>query len=89
MSALTADQIRAVLGLALAHCPEDLDEVLRLHRDAVGSLDGLSSAQLSGPDSVPASVDVAFERFQEAFDSLAADIADYAAVAPETLAVAR
>jgi hypothetical protein len=75
---IDADTAREVLALAIAHCPAELRDVLRLHDEALGAVGDLSRAQAYGPDPVPASVGVAFEAFDEALRDLSADVEDYA-----------
>ena len=88
MSEITAALAREVLEIALAHCPADLAEVLRLHNEALESVGSLSRAQVYGPDSVPASVDVAFDRFTDALRDLALDVEDYALATDAKVAMA-
>lgn len=88
MSEITAELAREVLALAIAHCPADLAEVLRLHDEALESVGSLSRAQVSGPDSVPASVDIAFDRFTGALRDLALDMEDYATATAAKVAMA-
>jgi len=76
---VSAAEIHAALAAAFEHCPEDVAEVLRLRRAAQDAVDGLSSAQISGPDAVPDTVDAAFETFLKALDDLAGNVAYYAA----------
>lgn len=75
---MSETEIRAALTAAFEHCPEDVAEVLRLRAAAQDAVDGLSSAQCSGPDAVPESVDAAFEAFLTALDDLAGNVAVYA-----------
>jgi hypothetical protein len=88
MSEITAELAREVLALAIAHCPADLAEVLRLHNEALDSVSDLTRGQLSGPDTVPASVVVAFGRFDEALRDLSLDIEDYATAMDAKVALA-
>jgi hypothetical protein len=85
---IDAATAREVLALAIAHCPGELEDVLRLHREQMDSVDGLTRSQLSGPDPVPASVGVAFGRFAEALRDLAADVEDYAVAMDAKVAMA-
>lgn len=88
MTDITAAVAREVLALAIAHCPGELEDLLRLHREQMDSLDGLTPGQLSGPDPVPASVPAAFDRFAEALRDLAADVEDYATAMDAKVAMA-
>lgn len=80
---MSETEIRGVLKAAFEHCPEDVAETLRLQGAAQDALNGLSSAQLTGPDAVPGTVDAAFEAFLTALDDLAGNIAHYAAARSE------
>lgn len=83
---MSESEILAVLKAAFKHCPEDVAEVLRLHDAAQEQVDALSSAQKSGPDSVPESVDRAWKDYREALNDLAGTVAFYTRQGSEVLA---
>lgn len=82
---MTEPEILAVLKSAFKHYPEDVAEVLRLHNDAQAQVDALSSAQKSGPDSVPESVDRAWKDYREALSDLAGTVEFYTRQGSEVL----
>lgn len=72
---MTEPEIHAVLKAAFKHCPEDVADTLLRLRLAQEQVDGLSSAQKSGPDSIPESVDLAWQGYLGALDDLAGQVA--------------
>lgn len=79
-------EARALLAAAFEHCPGDVEEVLRRLREAHEQVNGLSSAQSSGPDAVPDSVDAAFEEYRQALDDLAGECLSYLPAVSEVAA---
>ena len=80
---MSPDTVRAVLAAAFEHCAGDVEEVQRRLREAHEQVNGLSSAQISGPDAVPESVDTAFDDYRQALDDLAGECAHYALTGSE------
>lgn len=76
-------EARAVLAAAFEHCAGDVEEVQRRLREAHEQVNGLSSAQISGPDAVPESVDAAFDDYRQALDDLAGECLSYLPAASE------
>lgn len=74
---MTEQEILAVLKAAFKHCPEDVADVLRRLQIAQEQVDGLTSAQKSGPDTVPESVDRAWADYRESLKDLAGNVAFY------------
>lgn len=88
MSEITVEVAREVLALAITHCPAELEDALRLHRDAREAALEMSRAQSSGPDDAPAGVGLAGAVSESALDSLALDVAEYAGLRARGLVVA-
>lgn len=83
---MSEQEILAVLKAAFKHCPEDVADVLLRLRLAQEQVDGLTSAQKSGPDSIPESVDLAWRDYHESLEDLAGNVAFYTRQGSEVLA---
>lgn len=88
MSEITAELAREVLALAITHCPAELEDTLRLHREAREAAVEMSRAQSAGPDGVPLGAGLAECAAEGVLDSLALDVAEYADLRARNLVVA-
>lgn len=88
MSEITVEVAREVLALAITHCPCEVEDALRFHREAREASLEMSRAQSAGPDGAPASVGLAETVAESALDSLALDVAEYAGLRARGLVVA-
>lgn len=73
---VTAELAREVLEIALAHLPEEVDELLRLHAIA------------SDADGEPAEVEAARHLLEESLRNAALDVEDYALATATKVALA-
>lgn len=82
---VSESEILAVLKAAFKHCPEDVAAVLRLLGEAQEQVNALTSAQKSGPDSIPESVDEAWSAYLSALGDLAGTVEFYTRQGSEVL----